>query len=255
MSHWEYCKTDMPALVGSRRILLPQREYYQRVLRVRPDKLVGYWPMWESGGTIAYDLSPQANNGAYTGVDLGYGGIGDHRRAPFFDGTSDFNNIYSAGLAADFSGTEGSAIIWMKVNTVAVWTDGVARRSLRLSNSATSSEIVFQKRTTNNTLRIGYGANSVYQLADLTISTTDWFCASVTWSATANAVKIYINGSQQGAIQTGLDVWGVGALSTTLCTIGASSTTPTQPWYGWLAHCAIWNVALTADEVKALAIR
>ncbi|MFV1969356.1 MAG: hypothetical protein ACC628_28375, partial [Pirellulaceae bacterium] len=60
--------------------------------------------MWEASGSISDDLSPQGNDGAYTGVTLGQPGIGDGRTCPLFDGANDYNNIYSAALNTDFDG-------------------------------------------------------------------------------------------------------------------------------------------------------
>src|SRR3990167_4218733 len=92
--------------------LTPWREYYQRVLNVRPDKLVGYWPMWEPSGAVSYDLSGQGNNGAYTAVTLAQRGMGDGRTCPLFNGSNSMNNVYSAGLNSDFNNQELTLMLW-----------------------------------------------------------------------------------------------------------------------------------------------
>ncbi len=105
----------VPVLLGSKRL-----KYWQKVRQTAPANLIGYWPMWEPSGSTSFDISNEGNDGAYTGVALGSQGIGDGRSSPTFDGTNDFNNVYSAGLAADDllsnSGFEtaggGGADIW-----------------------------------------------------------------------------------------------------------------------------------------------
>lgn len=224
--------------------------YARRVLRTRPGNFVGYWPMSETAGTVAFDLSPQGNNGAYTGVDLAQPGIGDGRVCPWFDGTNDFNNIYSAALNTDFNAAAGTMAAWARVNAASVWTDSGYRVVVQLRTDD-SNQIYLLKQNTNNTIRALYRANNVTQSVDTTLSLTGWFHLALTWDTAADEVKAYLNGVQSGTTQTGLDTWA-GALDSTLCHVGAYSTVPASIWHGWLAHVAIWNAALSAGEMAYL---
>ena len=98
--------------------------YITKVLGIQSGNLIGYWPMDEKGGSVANDQSPENNDGAYTGVDLanaaGPTGIG---LCPWWDGTNDVNDIYSAGFASDWSGNQHTISCWIKVNAAAVWED------------------------------------------------------------------------------------------------------------------------------------
>jgi hypothetical protein len=74
------------------------QRYARKMLAVAPNNLIGYWPMWELAGNIAYDRGPEGNNGAYSGVTLGQPGIGDGRSCPYFDGTNLVGLLYRAIL-------------------------------------------------------------------------------------------------------------------------------------------------------------
>lgn len=214
---------------------------------------IAYWPMDESSGAVAFDRSGNSRNGAYTGVALGATGIGDGRTSASFDGTTSYNNVFGASLAAAFNNQEGTAIVWIKASASGIWTDGVNRRFLRFAVDA-NNQVVFNKSSSNNNTDILYVAGSVTK--GVTVSTfggsTAWNCIGITWSKSADQVKAYGNGVQVSATTTGLGVWA-GSIAATTTLIGAFVTTPTNVWSGSLAHCAIWNRALSAAEMLAAA--
>lgn len=229
-------------------ILGKPSDYAARVLRTRPYNLIGYWPLSELVGAVAKDLSPEGNNGAYTGVDLGQAGIGDDRRAPWWDGANDYCDIYSAGLASDFDGAAGTLLVWLKPNSAAIWTDGALRRAVTVRADG-SNQVSLRKTTTDNefvatVLAGGAGINST--LAPLG---GGWHCVAVTWSTAANAATAYLN--SVATVSGPYGTWA-GALSSTQCCMGSLNTTPSEVWHGWLSHCALWNVALTPAEITAL---
>ena len=104
--------------------------YAQRILSIAPNNIVGYWPLDEHSGTTVTDKSRQGNNGSYTGVTLNNAKGPDGRGIPFFDGTNDFGDIYSAALNSDFNGNEGAMMGWFKVQNSGVWTDGSTNRGI-----------------------------------------------------------------------------------------------------------------------------
>lgn len=215
--------------------------------------LIAYWPLAELSGSTALDASGNARNGAYVGVDLGQTGIGDGRTSPLFDGANDCVNVYSASLAGAFNGTEGTLMAWGRVNAASVWTDGTARRIIRLGSATAGNRVEFYRTATNNQFEVDYVAGGTAKGAVITMSPTAWFHVAVTWSKSGDAVKVYLNGTQQGATGTGLGVWA-GALSTTQTVIGANTTTPTSVWNGTIAHVAVCNVALSAPTIAQVAV-
>jgi concanavalin A-like lectin/glucanase superfamily protein len=225
--------------------------YTQIVQNTAAANLLAYWPMAESSGSVALDASGNARNGAYTGVTLGAAGIGDGRTSASFNGTTSFNNVYSASLAAAFNKDEGTAAAWCKVSGAGVWTDGVARFVLRLAADA-NNLVALVKQSGNNRFDCQYAGGGTFRLQSLTSAPVGYFHAAITWSVAANQVIVYFNGSAVGsplAIPT-----FTGALATTTTMIGAGSTTPAQIWSGSLAHAAVWNTPLSAAQIAALAV-
>jgi hypothetical protein len=212
---------------------------------------IAYWPLWEGAGAVAYDISGNARNGAYTGVDLGQVGIGDGRACPWFDGTGDYVNIYSAAFAADLDGAEGSAMVWPRVNSAGAWIDGATRDVLTLAADG-NNYIKLRKSAVNNTAFWEYKAGGVSKSVSVITSILPYACWVLTWSAAGDEVRAYLNGVQQGTTQTTLGIWA-GPLAPTFCTIGAASTVPAAVFHGWEAHAAVWNRALPLAEVASLA--
>ena len=225
---------------------------YHRIISTRPQNLIKYHPMWESQGLTSLDYSWRRNNGLYTGVTLGDPGPGDGRFAPSFDGLTDFNNIYSAGFAADFNGAEFTVELWGAC-TAAMLTDGQWRNLIYISVDV-NNRVVLQKSNVNNLFYGVYVAGGVNLNRSFTMSDTKWHHWAITGSKINNQVKIYLDGVQQGATLVGLGVWA-GALVANGNCIGAQNTVPNQVHLGWLAHAAISDVALTPQEITRNARR
>ena len=213
---------------------------------------IAYWPMNESSGNDALDYSGNGYTGSYTGVTLGQIGIGDGETCPFFDGTNDYCNVYSPSLSSAFDGTEGTLGIWVKAGNAGVWADGTARRMINIRVDG-SNYIDIGKTTTNNRIAWNYRAGGTLEtrLKD-SINATNWFHVAITWDKTEDEVRAYYNGVQEGATLSGLGIWA-GDPTSDKMVIGAFSTTPDTIWDGFLAHPAIWNIALTAAQIAGLA--
>jgi len=231
---------------------------------------VGLWPMNEGYGTVAGDLSannndgtisngdwgayPAADNaegtaardGAYTGVTLGQSV--SPFVCPLYDGVNDFTNIYSASLATAFSGAAGTAMIFAKVSGAGVWTDGKYGVLLKIKVDV-NNQVLISKWNSNNQLTYQYKAGgTLLQTLKTSVSATGWINLCITWNKAGDKAICYYNGVQEGATMTGLGTWA-GALSATETIVGATDTTPTNNWNGYLAHAAIWTKALTAVQI------
>lgn len=231
---------------------LPRGGYSAKVLGYNP---IAYWPLNETAGATAACLVNSAQNGTYMGVTLAnVVGPDGTNYAPLFDGVNDFVNIYSATLAGIFNGAEGSAMIWSRVFNAGVWTDGTVRYAGRWAVNA-SNQVLIYRIATNNRLRYQYNAGGTNKLINHDSTSTSWMNFIITWSKSSGVdgeVKAYFNGSQTGATQTALGVWA-GALNLSTVIIGAASTIPASPWYGYLAHVAVWDRPLTATQIADLA--
>ena len=226
--------------------------YTQKVIATAP---LAYWPQAESSGSTATDESGNGRNGAYTGVTLGATGIGDGRTAATLDGTTSFNNVYSASLDAAFNNAEMTIAGWFQVTSAGVWSDAANRAVMHIGADITNNLIRFLKTTTNSQLvgRIVFGATA----KSVTFTVSDpltWQHFAVTASKSGDAMKVYLNGVQQGATQTALGTWA-GALSNVSCAVGCQRTSAlTMPWAGNLAHAAVWASALSAAQIATLAV-
>jgi hypothetical protein len=226
-------------------------QYHQRVLETGP---IGYWLLDEKQGTVAYDWVAEngVQNGAHTGVTLYQDGIGDGRTSPFYDGANDYTNIYSIPLNGAFDPNLGSLAVWCRVNAAGVWTDG-AFRFAAIVYADGNNYLDVLKANVNNTLWWRYRATGITeQITRVGVTTTDWFHMCITWDKAGNAMTAYYNGVIEGVPQAIAGNW-VGALHTDFVNIGCQGNNPLIfPWHGWLGHGAIWDRALSGDEILNL---
>lgn len=224
-------------------------DYTAKVKALSP---LAYWVMGEASGSVALDSSGNARVGAYTGVTLGATGIGDGRTAASLDGATSFNNVYSASLAAAFSGQEGTFSAWAKVSGSGVWTDGLTRRVIYFLVDS-SNRVGILKPVGSNEIDCLYVAGGTALGAGKTsFSPTGWFHVGLTWSKVADQMIFYVNGTAITPVSTGLGTFA-GALSTTQTIVGALSTPAAQVWSGFLAHVAVWATPLSAAQILTLA--
>lgn len=226
--------------------------YAAKVLATQPSNLIGYWPMWESGGAQAVDYSSQDNHGAYTAVTLGQTGIGDGRTCPLFDGATSYMQFHSAGFSADFNGDEGTVLLWFAPLNIGVWTDATNRYFIEIFIDG-NNEVRMWRPNDNNRIRWSYEAGGVAK--DVWISTmndVNLHAMALTWSISSGGtgeMKAYLDGIQQGATQVNLGAWAGGPLNALYQTVGAYRATPLSVWNGRIAHAAVWTVPLTQPEI------
>lgn len=230
-------------------VMLDDMAYWQRVKNLRAGNLIGYWRLNEGSGTTAADSSDNGYDGKLIGVTGGEVGIGDGVTCMGFDGTDDLIDVFSSGLANTFNGNAGTLMVWVKVRSLETWTDGQLRRAFYLAAND-DNRIIVQKSNSADQFAMMYIAGGITSsVAVNQLNDTEWMCWCLTWDATADEAKVYKNGSQIGDTQTGLGTWaGIPGITVT----GAGSLKPTFVWSGWLAHVALWNTALTAEEIAPL---
>jgi len=229
---------------------------FEKIKRTRPNNFVGYWPMNENSGNAVEHM--HAYHGLNTSVSLADRQIYGPDGGPcyYFDGTNSYCNIYAAQAAEPT--LIGTASIWFACEKG--YLEGTTLgRLLTLGANATTNVILIEKTATANTFRLAYIAGSTTDSVSPTIYVggvgnqfPEWHNLAMTWSATADALKVYVDGLQSGSTQSSLGTWS-GSMASTLMTIGAAATTPTSVFNGWLAHCAVWSVVLTDDEIRDLA--
>lgn len=224
--------------------------YEDRVKATQSANLLAYWPLDESSGLVATDVTGHGYNGVISAtVVLGVTGIGDGKTAMRFNGVNGTGiNIYSAGLAAAVNGNSGTMMIWFKMGSGSL-TDGVYRILFYLGENSGSNSIIFDRRTTNNTLRGRRGGQSTFDDVNFTHTVEGtWFHYVAVWSTASDYYKVYRNGVQQGVTQTGLLTWSSQGTGHRIGTYYNN----TSAHLGDLAHAAIWTVPLTEPEILAL---
>lgn len=93
------------------------------------------------------------------------------------------------------------------------------------------------------------GGGSANAVGGTSLATNTWIsCGGVTEGTGASQQKVYVNGSQDGAVTGRFPQSGANALR-----IGTNATDSGAGTRGDLAEVAIWSVALTAAEMLALA--
>ena len=176
-----------------RRFMGSQAEYYQKILSMFGSSLIAYWPLWETSGTVATDISGNARNGTYYGATLNNILSMSGKPSPYFDG-NDYVNIYSTGMHDAFNGDEGVVSIKSKVPTAQL-TDGAGRRFVELYMDA-SNRILIYKGSANNSIAINLTIGGVaYEIGLSQFVETGWFTATLTWSKVGNFIKAFYGGS------------------------------------------------------------
>ena len=227
----------------------------QRILAIKQSTLIGYWPLNETSGTTADDVSNTNANGTYAGTfTLNQAGIGDGSKAASFNGGRVSLATPIIALNAAFNPLKGTMFCWAKMANAGVWTDGVSRILFEIGVDA-NNRIFFNKSAANNRFDMFYNAGGVSkQIVKSSFSPMDFFSMALTWDTVADQVKSYIGGVQNGATLTGLGVW-VGALAAGFTAIADfNSAGSGNNHLGLEAHVAVWNEVLTSDENAIIGI-
>lgn len=226
--------------------------YADKVKTLFGTSLIGYWPMDEASGATAVDASGNNRNGAYVGMTLANTTGPFSGSAPYSDGATGINNVYSAGLAGAINGAAGSLMLWAKIEA-ATWTDATGRY---LASFRVDAQNYFQVRrgTENNQINFEYRAGNIVEFGAAVTSATNWIHLAMTWDRAAGAdgqVIYYLNATQSGLTDTGVGVW-VGSVAAAQCLFGGLNITPTQAHKGWLSHALLLNRAATPAEITKI---
>lgn len=229
--------------------MVPSQTYLQRVKATTP---LAYWTLGDASGTAAVD-EMGLGNGTYNSVTLAQPGIGDGKTSVLTSATS-YINVYSAALAAAFNPAECTLLIWSKI-AAAQWADGASRWMIQLRTDL-NNRILIAKDTAANSYRFTYVAGGTTNTLTYTTDGREtFFQIALTISKSAGAsgeAKLFFNGSQVGATQTGLGTW-VGALNNGRCVIASDNgAAASNSFIGNLAHAAVWSRALTPTEVASI---
>jgi hypothetical protein len=214
--------------------------------------------MNEYSGTTAWDLGSQwagnTEHGTYTAVKLADSYAPDGSPAPYFDGSTSKLNVYVA--ASEDTTLVGTVAAWFRMEKE--YLDGTTLGRIFSMGVDANNVVLLEKTATANTLRAAYIAGSTTKSVSPTLYTQgpnqygEWHHLAMTYSSTDDAVKVYLDGAQSGSTASSLGTWS-GSVASTIYVIGASATTPSNVFKGWIAHVCQWSSVLTADEISDLA--
>lgn len=175
------------------------RGFHLQTLKRFGSAILGYWPLLETAGTAASDLSPNARNAAYTGGTLGAETSPVGKPCPNFETPVGGLNIgASADLRANFNGNEGAFLVTLKKKSLADWSVAGAEYLLRISIDASNQFIVQHPSAVmymSVQRYIAGVANSAFQLWAYP---GDWFRLGVDWSLTSGLIRMFFNGVKPG---------------------------------------------------------
>lgn len=223
-----------------------------RILTTQPASLIGYWPLGDLTGTVADDISPTNADGAYVApFSLAQPGIGDGSKSTLFTGGRVDLSANLAIFDTPFDPTIGSLLVWVQVLNNAFWTDGNFHVFSALGADV-NNRILLYKTNVNNQIQFFYTAGGVGFTVPVTFSSSAPFSMEITWNKAANKGVAYLNGVQQGSIQTVPGIWA-GALNSSWSGIGSqSSIAASSSHSGWLSHNACWKIDHTPAEAARI---
>lgn len=160
-------------------------------------------------------------------------------------GQSDpYINFYSSTLNSLFSGSEGTAMIWLKARDSAVWTDNISTVLFKFGPD-TSNTVQIQKNSTNE-LAFTYAAGGTTEASYHFITPTGWTHMAITWSKSNERVRYYLNGVLTET-DTALGVWS-GSLASNRTIIG-NNYNGTSAWNGSLDDFILYNYERTSSQI------
>ncbi|HEX3932929.1 MAG TPA: LamG-like jellyroll fold domain-containing protein [Nocardioides sp.] len=205
-----------------------------------------YFRLDEPSGAVMSDSSGYGNNGTYTSVTRGATSLLGHEtdKAVSFNGTT---SVAMVPHSASMDSTSQSGVIWAKSSAITPFVmdlldrvDGTASDwSLRLDLGR--PELVTYKGTTTTTTSPTFGPSYLDGQPHMFAFTYDG-------SVTPNRVTLYVDGQSVAAATVAgpLNTVNVGL------GIGTSPGGNTQQFSGSLDEAAIYNTALSADDIAQL---
>jgi hypothetical protein len=133
-------------------------------------------------------------------------------------------------------------MIWAKVFNAGVWTDGSERKAYRYEVDGSNIVHLARRSVNNNRMYSDYEAGGTVERINVDgLSSTDWICWIQWWSVADGNARLYQDGAE--VANSPLAIAGVWGGNPAISVIGAQTLLAVNPWYGWLAHCAITDLS------------
>lgn len=214
--------------------------------------LIAYWSMQETSGLVAIAAPNISMNGSISGALIGQIATNKLGNAYLFDAVNDYVNIFTAALQSAFTPNLCTVFQFVKMRDVSVWTDGIERRHLNLAVDNNNHYRLYKPTTSNQYIGRFVSGGTLKSRTITGMTTANFFMVAMSVNKASDRMRTYLNGVQQGADVTGLNVWA-GSLAATTTTIGAGSTAGVNPSDAYICHTAIVNAELSAATLLQIA--
>jgi len=207
--------------------------------------LAAYWPLDETSGTTANDVSGNGNDGTINGAAQNQNGVLT-TPAYGFDGTDDFVGVQDADeLSLWASGSESTVSMWFRVDA-SVDPDSI---NAKIINKANEWGLVLQSQSNSSgqfAPRVNlFGDNNLDEVSD-SLDVGVWYHYAVTLDEPNDEVRTYIDGAKIATTPS----TDVSANSTSNLEIGSGSGG--QFLHGLLDECRLYNRKFTDAEIGDL---
>jgi predicted alpha-1,6-mannanase (GH76 family) len=199
---------------------------------------IGYWPLDESSGNVAADVSGNTNHGAVTsGTWNGSGKV---------NGCLTFNGVSSSVQVTNKLGNDFSIAMWVKTTQTAgtpQWYNGVGL----VDGDMPFNSNDFGTALVGGKFAFGIGNPDVTIQSTSSINDGDWHLCVATREQSSGAIKVYVDGLLQ-AIGTGTK----NTLSASTRLLFGAISSGGHYFSGSLDEVKLFTRALDAGEVAAL---
>lgn len=210
------------------------------------ENLIAVWEMDETSGTIAYDAHGSNNLTIASGVDLNQSGI---LGTSFYysDYSTDYlnrNSFYSLSGSTSFS-----VSIWVKPPQ----NERNYCFSIRSGIDITPGFFIIVEPSSTDpnyppVAAFNDGVNDLRCNADNPINNSNWHLMVVTYDASTETMRFYIDNDLKDTQTAGTSIGNTGSN----LFIGNGSNYSTHRYKGWIDQTAFWEKVLNADEISIL---
>ncbi|VVB76229.1 Concanavalin A-like lectin/glucanases superfamily protein [uncultured archaeon] len=197
------------------------------VLAIHPTNLVAYWQL--NGSTA--DSSSSGINGTWSGGASYADGI-FNRQGANFNGS---RYISSATINLPTGASPRTVAAWFKANSLG--SAGLVTYGAYVDHQEFGLQL-------QNSHLFFWGHGDDYEASTTTLRTGAWYHAAATFDGTT--VLLYLNGRLEGTYTPSLNT-----VASTL-RIGSGSAQEGDYFNGLIADAAIWNAALSAEDINSL---
>jgi hypothetical protein len=217
--------------------------YTQKVKNLFGASLIGYWPLWETSGAVAEDVSGNGHHGQYAGVTLG----GETnpltgKPAPVWDGDNGrYIYLNESGVTPSLS--EGAVVLLVKP-AADVMAETAVRQLFYLAHSGSGDALQLGKLSTAQTWFLGRFIGSYNPFSSYGyFNSAAWHLVIATWSVAQSVARVYINGNLAAVGEVSIS----SANTPNMILVGAGGAAA-ESWKGSISDVAQINRFITPTE-------